>query len=252
MALINKYINWLIKEKYDGDKNASDLAYDIAKLKKGEPIDYVIGFSEFCSVKIDLRFKPMIPRAETEFWVNEVIEKTMKKDRRKSIKCLDIFAGSGCIGIAILKHIIQAKVDFADIESKFLKQILFNLKLNHIPKNRFKIIKSNIFSAVKSKYDYIFANPPYVPNKDLRLLPKSVQKFEPYIALAGGADGLFYIKEFLSKAYRYLNKNGALYMEFSSEQKAILEKFLSKINVYSYSEFFQDQYKRWRYLKLLV
>ncbi len=249
----NKYIDWIIREKYNGDKEALGLCNDIMRLKNGEPIDYIIGFIEFCGAKIDLNFRPMIPRVETEFWVSQIIEKTLKKDKRKKIKCLDLFSGSGCIGIAILKQIPHSYVDFADIEPKFLRQILHNLRLNNITKERFGIIKSNIFCDIKSKYNYILANPPYVALEKFESLQKSVKKFEPRISFVGGYGGLDIIKDFLSQGYKYLKKKGEIYMEFSSEQKESISRFLTKFyNYYKHCEFYQDQYKRWRYLKLKV
>lgn len=249
-SLNNKYINWIIEEKYHGDKNAAGLATDIKQLQKGKPLDYIIGFTEFCGVKIDLSYKPLIPRPETEFWVNKTLEKQLKKPKIKKLKCLDIFAGSGCIGIAVLKHWPQSIVDFADIEVKFLKQIELNLKLNNIAPARFKIIQSDIFSQIKGKYDYIFANPPYVCTNKIKLLPKSVKNFEPHIGLNGGKNGLTLIKQFLSEARQFLKKLGILYMEFSPEQKKPIEEFLLILESKVTYEFYLDQYKKWRYLKL--
>ncbi len=219
---MQKEIDWLAREKGISLK-------DLKRLKKGEPIDYIIGFYKFLGCKIDLSYKPLIPRSETEYWVEKELV-NIKGD------VLDIFAGSGCIGIALLKN-TDCKVDFAD--KYFLEQIKLNLKINKL---KAKVIQSDIFSCINKKYDFILANPPYIPLN--RKLDKSLF-FEPKKALYGGKDGLFYIKKFLKQAKNYLKEYGVIYMEFDSCQKKEIEKLLKDYNY----EFYKDQYKKWRYLK---
>ncbi len=242
---MQKEVNWLLKEKYN-NKPSEKFYKDVDRLKAGEPIDYVIGFTEFLGCKIDLSKKPLIPRSETGYWVEKAIEEFKN---RKSIKILDIFAGSGCIGLAVLKDIKNSKVCFSEKDNKLVEQIKINCKINKINPKKYKIFKSDIFGGVKGKYDYIFANPPYIAKVKINLIQKSVLQFEPRLALFGGADGLFYIKKFLNKAKNYLNPGGAIFMEFSPEQKREIEKIIKK-NKYSGSNFYKDQYSRWRWVKI--
>lgn len=240
-------INWLLEEKYGG-KLTEEAKKDVERLKKGEPVDYVIGFIKFLDCRIDLSFKPLIPRVETEYWVGEAI-KEIKKNRKflkNNLKILDIFAGSGCVGIAILKKIKNSEVDFSEKEPRFLEQIKKNLKLNKIKTARYRLIKSDIFRNIKGKYDYIFANPPYVASDGKHKVQKSVLKFEPLTAVFGGGDGLFYIKKFLKEIRKYLKKGGKFYLEFDSFQKKDIEKILEGSG-FDY-KFSKDQYGRWRYL----
>lgn len=246
-----KEIGWIIKEKYNNNFRNKNIGKDIIRLKNNEPIDYIIGFSEFCGVRIDLKLKPLIPRPETEYWVLSAIQEIKNKKKLKLIKCLDIFAGSGCIGIAILKNIQNSIVDFADIEERFLKQIRFNLKINKIAKSRYNIIKSDLFSNVNRKYNYIFANPPYISEKRVNSVQKSVLDYEPHKALLAKDYGLFYIKEFLSQAKEFLNKNGKIYLEFSPGQKAEVKKIIIKEN-YKNFIFKKDQYSRFRVVKITI
>lgn len=198
-----------------------------------EPTEYIRGFANFLGCKIDLSKKPLIPRVETEFWVSKAIWQ-LKKAKIKNPKCLDIFAGSGCIGFAVEKHVKGAKVFFADIENKCVGK---------------KIIKSDIFSNIKGKFDYIFANPPYVATQKIKLVQKSVLNYEPKVALFAGNDGLFCIRKFLNQAKNHLNKNGKIFMEFSSEQKNKIEKII-KQKKYSKFQFYKDQYGKWRWVMI--
>ena len=231
---MQKEIGWLLKEKYFG-KPSKEFYKDIERLKAGEPLDYVIGFTDFLGCKIDLSKKPLIPRPETEYWAGEVLkEELFSSAQGKILHILDIFCGSGCIGTAISRHVKNAKVDFVDKYKYF---------------NNPNFIKSDIFSKVKGKYDYIFANPPYIPKTKINKIQKSVLKFEPKVALFGGKDGLFYVRKFLRDAKDHLNIGGKIFMEFDSPQKKEIEKIIKKYNYSSY-EFHKDQYTRWRWVNI--
>ena len=244
---LQKEIDWLLKEKHEG-KFTPAAKKDLARLKAREPIDYLIGFVEFADCKIDLSLKPLIPRPETEYWTEKAIQDIRISSKRDpGIHCLDMFAGSGCIGIAVLKHIPQAHFDFAENEKKFLQQIHLNLRKNRIKKKRLKVFQSNIFSEISGKYDYIFANPPYVAEKRRKSVQASVLKYEPRQALFAGKDGLQYIKRFLKEAKKHLNPKGKIYMEFDSPQKREIEQLL-KLYGYSSWQFHKDQYNKWRFV----
>jgi release factor glutamine methyltransferase len=168
---LQKEIQWLLEEKYGGVETPAFFA-DVQRLKKNEPLDYIIGWKEFLGCRIDLSRHPFIPRSETEFWASKAIEDIKKhsnilenvgmSEGVGSIRCLDLCAGSGCIGVAVLKHISKACVDFAEYDEKLLEQIRINAKLNVISPDRYRVFQSDIFSEVRDQYDYIFANPPYL------------------------------------------------------------------------------------------
>lgn len=241
MAL-DKEISWLLDEKYGGTR-PPEAEGDIERLRAGEPLAYVIGFVDFLGSKIDLSQRTLIPRPETEFWVEKQFT-TIYRSKLERPKCLDIFAGSGCIGISLLKKIPGSTVDFADIDDRAIRQIEINCKLNGIEKNRYRIIKSDIFENIHDSYDFIFANPPYIAEDKISDVEKSVLDHEPHQALFAGPDGLLFIKKFLDQAQTYLSHGVNLYMEFDSHQKEVLEK------MYPNAKFYQDQFKQWRYLVL--
>jgi release factor glutamine methyltransferase len=238
MKITEQQKNWLLKSKYNG-QTCQQYFDDIKRLTNGEPLDFVIGNTIFLDCFIDLSQKPLIPRDETEYWVNQAINQ-MPKD--KPIKVLDLFCGSGCIGLAILKHLPNAKVDFADISDSAIKQTKINLALNKFDKTRAKVIKSDVLKNINGKYDYIFANPPYIPNS--RKLFKSVINFEPKQALFAGVDGLKYIKIVLKDVKLYLKPSAILFMEIDSTHSKFCK--VKKIEV------FKDQYNRPRYIKYNV
>jgi release factor glutamine methyltransferase len=215
------------------------------------PKEYKKGKINFLGCKIDLRKKVFIPRAETKFWVKKALKECklkIKNWRLKKPKFLDIFAGSGFIGIAILKNIKNSYVDFVDIDKKAIEQIKINLRLNKISENRYKIYQSNLFEKIKNKkYNFIFANPPYVAKERINEVQKSVLLYEPRISIFGGKDGLFLIRKFLNESKNHLRKKGLIFMEFDPLQKEEIKKILEKLNFKSFS-FFKDQFKSFRFL----
>ncbi|MBI2098682.1 MAG: methyltransferase [Candidatus Wildermuthbacteria bacterium] len=294
-----KEIRWLLEEKYGG-KRTEAAEKDIARLARGEHVDYVIGWVEFLGCKIDLSQRPLIPRSETEYWTEKAIREMQTVASRamqfssrltplsewtlasrkiasssRQIRILDIFAGSGCIGIAVLKHIPWAQVDFAEKEEKFLKQIEVNAKLNGVAPSRYRLIQSDIFSSLgetrphfvrhhdprparisfrrvspRNFYDYILANPPYVAESKRKHVQKSVLEQEPLSAVFGGKDGLFYIRKFLREVKNYLVPGGVVYLEFDSPQKTEVIK-LAKAAGAKEVKAFKDQFGKWRYARIV-
>ncbi len=246
---MEKETAWLLKEKYQGRPN-EEFNKDVTRLKAGEPLDYVIGFTEFLGCKIDLSLRPLIPRPETEYWVEKAILQIyphFQSFENEGIKVLDMFSGSGCIGVAIAKHIKNAHVVFAEKSSVLVRQIKINAQLNGIDKKRYKVIESDIFSKVAGKYDCMFANPPYIPTVRISKVQKSVLVHEPKMALFGGSDGLLYIRKFLRQAKKFLTPGGKIYLEFDSQQKEELASLLTVLEYKSW-EFHKDQYGKVRYV----
>ncbi len=205
-----------------------------------------VTFKIFNGAKIDLSKFPVLPREETEFWVKKVLKglrtfslrsknldfslRSELKKEKKKLKILDLFSGTGCIGIAILKNIKNSLVDFGDIDNGALEQIEINLKLNKINPKRTRIIKTDIFSKIQGKYDLILANPPYVAKERLNEVQFLVKENEPKMAWYGGKRGMVYILKFLKEAKNFLKKYGKIYFEFDPLQRKEIEIILKKGN----------------------
>ncbi len=249
MEINRRDISWLKRDK----KHASfkELKRDVARLEKGEPLAYVIGWAPFLNCRIDLSKKPLIPRPETEFWTEKAIQDIKKAvvmtGHNRPMRVLDVFAGSGCIGIAVLAKVPNARADFADIDKNALAQIRKNLKLNRISPRRYSVKHSDILKNVGMfKYDYILANPPYIPSGRKKELSDSVVKYEPGAALWAGRDGLGVIRKFVREAKKHLAPGGRVYMEFDSAQKPEITALARKSGLKAV--FHRDQFGRWRYV----
>lgn len=158
---------------------------------------------------------------------------------------MDIFAGSGCIGVAILRHLPLAHIDFAENNIEYIEQIKQNITLNKIDLGRTHVIQSDVFSNIESTYDFIFANPPYISKQKIEQVQNSVLDNEPHGALFAENDGLYYIKKLIDESFAYLNPGGTMFIEFDSWQKDEIKSLLESTN-YTDISFMKDQYDKWR------
>lgn len=234
---MKKEANWLLQEKYHGIKN-ENFAKDLIKLNSGEPLAYVIGWTSFVHAKIWLDSKPLIPRHETEFWVEKTISEINQRLEVQPmvLRILDLCAGSGCVGVAVLKNIQNIKVDFAEIDETHHATIKKNILENGIDFNRTKIFGGNLFENISEKYDFILSNPPYIDPKLSGRIQESVKTHEPDIALFGGTDGMEIIEKIILDAPKYLNPGGILYIEHEPEQTKKIKLLTPNV------ENFKDQY----------
>lgn len=215
---MNQDEEWLLWEKYNGKKTEGFFA-DVSRLESQEPLAYVIGSIPFLHTTIHLDSHPLIPRVETEYWVEKIIKKMQSDlDRNESsIKVLDLCAGSGCIGVAILKDVPEASVDFGEIDTRHHSTIQKNITTNEINHSRAHIFGGDLFENVTKQYDYIFSNPPYInPARDT--VAESVKTFEPALALYGGNDGTECIFIIIEQAPQFLTEGGTLVIEHEPEQ----------------------------------
>lgn len=282
MKYEEREVRWLLAEKYHGVRSA-DFLRDCERLARGEPVDYVIGWTEFLGCRIDLSERPLIPRPETEWWVEKVAQSVKRKaaymaepsgcrqsNEHRGLRIMDMFAGSGCIGIAVLKHIPDARVDFVDIDSSCIRQVEKNCVLNGVDHRRYRVIRSDIFDGVENGkdaegaqqiannsrsyfirnfpvYDVILANPPYVAEATTqKRVARSVRDHEPRGALFSGTDGLEHIRRFLKDAPLFLAPRGRIAMEFDDTQAQDVARLLEHSGLSG--ALYPDQYGRTRYL----
>lgn len=251
----DKEIEWLLQEKYNGEKSSAFFA-DCKRLALGEPLAYLIGSVPFLNTTIYLDSCPLIPRPETEYWVEEAI-KTIRGgttlplglSEEKPLRILDLCAGSGCIGVAVVKAFPTALVDFGELDSHHLPTIKKNLLKNSINLSRTNVVHTNLFSHLPGSYDFILANPPYIDDSLERTEP-SVRQFEPYVALFGGEKGLEIIGSLIKDAPAHLSVGGQLWIEHEPEQSANIQTLGTKYGFTVTTH--KDQFNLERYSVLVL
>jgi release factor glutamine methyltransferase len=241
----------LIRDKYDGNREV-DIEEDLRRLASGEPLAYVIGWIPFLGLKIylDSTPRPLIPRPETECWTEKLIAHLKYKFEDKPFTLLDLCAGSGAIGLAILNALPNASVSFGELEPALAALIKKNLEENGMDENRVDIRTGDLFQPfADERFDIIATNPPYIP--EARTLETNVTSFEPHNALFAGAEGLDIINRIDKEIPNHLNPDGELWMECDISNIAEAENNLHALHDNSHpseTHIELDQYGRPRLL----
>ncbi|MCA1590642.1 MAG: peptide chain release factor N(5)-glutamine methyltransferase, partial [Acidobacteria bacterium] len=190
-----------------------------------EPLQYITGIQEFYRLEFAVTPNVLIPRPETEMVVEAAAELLAGKINPK---ICEVGIGSGCISISILNEIESARGLGVDISQAALKVAAFNAAKHQVD-DRLRLIESNVFSAVgENKFDLIAANPPYVPQADVRGLQEEVRDYEPHVALTDSRDGLSIIRRIAAEAPQYLKPRGWLLMEIGFNQGSNVRKMFDR------------------------
>ena len=192
----------------------------IARLKLGEPIQYIIGKQEFYGLDFFVNKNVLIPQPDTEILVVETLENIKQYFYSKNIKILDLCTGSGAIAISIKKNVDKYcgqtnEIWASDISHEALSIAEINSEKNNVEIN---FIESDLFNNINERFDVIVSNPPYIETNVIHNLPVEVQN-EPKLALDGGEDGLEFYRTIAKEAPNFLNSEGIVLVEIGYNQK---------------------------------
>jgi HemK-like putative methylase len=232
-------VQGLREKKYKG-KETKEFLEDVAKMTEGEAYEYLLGEVLFCNAKVDLSLRPMIPRPETEFWVNQMIEQIEEGGSQYTRRILDLFSGSGNIGLALLKHFDEATVDMIEVDPRLKVQIELSVTKNNIKKTRTRVLTGDTFVGAVGKYDIITAVPPYVPSTMKEEVMEELHAEDP-LSFFDKEDGYYYHKQVLSHSKNFLKDGGTIYLEFDITQRERIEELVKEYGWKNYS-FFKDPY----------
>lgn len=200
----------------------------LKRLQDHEPIQYIIGKTEFYGLPFKVTPATLIPRCETEELVAWIISNSkLQNPNFKTESLLDIGTGTGCIAISLAKHLTNATLSALDISEAALHVAKENAILNNVTINFFQ---TDILTtaSLPSKFDIIVSNPPYVREQEKKQMQRNVLEHEPEGALyVSDKDPLLFYIKITSLAYKHLNPGGLLYFEIneylSDEMKQLLE-----------------------------
>lgn len=208
----------IISDKFIGgfdEELKQKLEYSLERLKKSEPIQYILGEAEFYGLKFQVNNSVLIPRQETEELVDLILKENSKV---KGLKILDICTGSGCIAIALAKNLSDNLTFALDISEPALDVAMLNARNNKVNLNfqKYDVLKDELpFNCL---FDIIVSNPPYVGLSEKNLMNKNVLDFEPEIALfVEDKDPLIFYNRITELATGSLSKGGRLYFEINEK-----------------------------------
>ena len=186
--------------------------YESVLRKRAEhiPLQYITGEQEFMGLPFRVNSSVLIPRQDTETLVEQALQVV-----QPGMKILDLCTGSGCVLISILKNAKGVTGLGTDISKQALLVAKENAKLNHVTA---EFERSDLFEALAETFDVIVSNPPYIPTKVIHTLMPEVAQFEPYQALDGKEDGLYFYRKIIQECKNYLNPNGAILFEIGHDQ----------------------------------
>ncbi len=216
-----KTISRELAEKYDAA---------VQRLREFEPIQYILGETEFFGITLAVNSHTLIPRPETEELVDWVLQQT---EEALSVDILDIGTGSGCIAIALAKNLPHAQVSALDYSEKTLKTAKQNAERNSVAIEFFKtdILKTK---TLPQQYDIIISNPPYVRNMEKVAMNPNVLYHEPEAALfVSDSDPLLFYRKILDLAKRYLKPGGKIFFEINEYLAPQTEALLNDSEFYN-------------------
>jgi len=209
----------------------------------GEPLQYILGSSEFMGLDFKVNKNVLIPRPETEIVVETVINIVRKFESSivRKLRILDLGTGSGCIAVSLAKNLTSIEITATDISKEALEVAKDNALLHGVA-DKINFIQSDLFANSQlraSSCELIISNPPYVCSGDIETLAAEISH-EPEIALDGGADGLNFYRKILSGGADYLAEDGLIILELGFNQRKAFERILEESGKFKLIEIIKD------------
>lgn len=190
----------------------------LVKRERRIPLQQITGEQEFMGLSFYVNEHVLIPRQDTEILVEETA-----RFLRDGMQFLDLCTGSGCILLSLLHLKPGAEGTGADLSPEALKVA---------EKNRERLgakaalIQSDLFDKIEGAFDVIVSNPPYIKRAEIETLMDEVRLHEPYMALDGHEDGLYFYRKIAEEAPKYLRAGGGLFLEIGCDQGACVAELL--------------------------
>ena len=206
------------RDLYASEEICQKVETGVQRLLNQEPLAYVLGEWEFYGLDLYVDHNVLIPRDDTCAVAALAIKQALFLNQDPRV--LDLCCGSGCIGLAIASRVKDARVTLADVSRDALAVAKKNI-VRHKMSGRVSCVSADALKPAHpflGKFDLIVSNPPYITGEEMQQLPRSVDAFEPHLALYGGEDGLDFYRSIAENFRPALKPGGYLCFEFGMGQ----------------------------------
>ena len=217
------YLNF---ERTLADTELATLREFVKRRGNREPLQHIIGTSNFCGYEFLVNRHVLIPRPETEILAEHAWNFLQKRlENSGGATALDFGTGSGCLAVMLAIKCPTAKIYALDLSSCALGVARENA-MRHKVFDRIIFDEGDGFAPIaeETKFDLIVANPPYISSEEISTLEIEVKEYDPKLALDGGPDGLSFFRMLAGEAASWLNAEGRLMMEFGEGQAAVIRE----------------------------
>lgn len=212
-----EYVTGISRASYFGDpkrevpKEQAESYREVILRRAGHiPLQHITGEQEFMGYTFLVNPDVLIPRQDTETLTEEALKFT-----EPGMKVLDLCTGSGCILISLMKKCHGLTGTGCDISEKALKTARENGRRLQVEASW---IQSDLFEQISERFDLIVSNPPYIRTGVIEELQEEVRLHDPWIALDGKKDGLYFYRRIIAESTGYIRDNGALMFEIGHDQ----------------------------------
>ncbi|MGP4100540.1 putative protein N(5)-glutamine methyltransferase [Nonomuraea sp. KM90] len=194
---------------------AGDLAAMVERRVAGEPLEHVLGWAEFCGLRVAVEPGVFVPRPRTGFLIERAV--AVARELPGTPVILDMCCGTGAMGAAVAAGLERSELHAADLDPAAVRCARRNLAGAHVHEGD---LYDPLPATLRGRVDVLIASPPYVPSESVGLLPPEARLHEPLMSLDGGADGLDVVRRVIAQAPGWLAPGGHLLVETSSRQAA--------------------------------
>lgn len=184
----------------------------------GLPLEHVLGWAEFCGLRVKVEPAVFVPRRRTEFLVHQAIRLTPPR-----AVVVDLCCGSGALGVALLAAVPEVELYSSDVDPAAVRCARLN-----VPRVYCGDLFDPLPAELRGRVDVVLANVPYVPSDAVALLPSEAREHEPRTALDGGPDGLDLLRRVAADAATWLTPGGHVLSETSEDQAPVAVKALAR------------------------
>lgn len=200
----------------------------VERRARREPLQYILGTTEFMSLPFEARCGVFVPRPDTEVLVEHAEALLRERPLHEPLAVLDLCCGSGIIGVSLAHRIGNLLVTAVDVAAEAAELTARNAGLNGVA-DRVRVIQADgpaFLDATRDRFAAILCNPPYIESGELAALPREVREHEPMLALNGGRDGLDFYRRVVASLRARLVAGGFVMFEIGDTQGAAVSSML--------------------------